>query len=620
MYTPLSPGLIRLLSIQPGGKDDPIECTLKPVDLNAAPQYEALSYTWGDAYPPATIRCNNVEVKVTQNLAEALNRIRDPEESKVFWIDAICINQGDLDERSEQVSIMKRIYESAKRVCVWLGRDDDGDFRLVNIVLNMVDMRFAVFFRGRQPTVMQSFELLRRVKFDRNDWPIEEAEETAFWRLFQRPWFERIWVVQEVAVSSSVTMMMGDHEINLDRLGLAIQWLQYVIMNYSPGTSRASTMWLTRHKLEERSTSLEHLLRVTKTFKSTDPRDKLYGILGVSKEGQNLDLYPELRPDYTKEPGEIYTDMTRVLIKKSKDLSVLNSVQHIDDVQTDGFPSWVARWDSHYEESCFAVQDSAKRFKASRDLPVSIKDSDNKYSLIVKGFRVCLVFDIDYSIPKALRGMAVFVTPSLQDDLRLVWSAVKELWLNKVSKLSVFDHYESMLTAYVSTLTCSCSSDVFRGEPFTEADFAAYCLHHLQLDNKDSSVAEQVHAIENFFGTEGFTSDLPDEEKILKIESFYGITYQSRRNIDTLSRQIHVDKPFIITNSGHIGLASRTVFAGDVICILFGGKTPYLIRRTGDSYRFVGECYIHGIMEGVIIDSLDIGNPIGFVEEWFDLR
>jgi hypothetical protein len=103
------------------------------VELEEAPEFEALSYVWGLPNDPVGILCDNEVVPVTQNLHGALVRLRrsgDSDQPRRVWIDALCINQTDIYERSQQISFMKDIYYRAKHVVAWLGPDEDGQAAL----------------------------------------------------------------------------------------------------------------------------------------------------------------------------------------------------------------------------------------------------------------------------------------------------------------------------------------------------------------------------------------------------------------------------------------------------------------------------------------------------------
>ncbi|KAF2130650.1 HET-domain-containing protein, partial [Dothidotthia symphoricarpi CBS 119687] len=113
----------RILRLEPGQEDDPIQCSLIHVDLDTSPVFEAVSYVWGDATDKLRITCNDRRIKITRNLFHALTMFRYPDRTRDLWADALCINQFNLKERSSQVQLMSRIYSGAKAVLVWLGHE-----------------------------------------------------------------------------------------------------------------------------------------------------------------------------------------------------------------------------------------------------------------------------------------------------------------------------------------------------------------------------------------------------------------------------------------------------------------------------------------------------------------
>jgi hypothetical protein len=137
-YEPLrSPSHIRILELEPGDHAVPLRCSLVQVDLQDRPQFEALSYAWGDASDLKTIECNGKELMITRSLHEALESLRYSNDSRRLWADAICINQKDLPERGSQVQLMAKIYSEALRVLWWLGKYDqhviDTAFGFLNL-------------------------------------------------------------------------------------------------------------------------------------------------------------------------------------------------------------------------------------------------------------------------------------------------------------------------------------------------------------------------------------------------------------------------------------------------------------------------------------------------------
>jgi hypothetical protein len=116
---------IRLLELLPCSTSAAPKCRLIYVFLTDNPPYEALSYCWGDQSNPVTIRCDASTIPVTQNLYAALLRLQKKQETRTLWVDAICINQGDDSERTQQVRQMKDIYQAVSRTLVWLGPGTD---------------------------------------------------------------------------------------------------------------------------------------------------------------------------------------------------------------------------------------------------------------------------------------------------------------------------------------------------------------------------------------------------------------------------------------------------------------------------------------------------------------
>ncbi len=117
---------IRLVTIERGRGSDQVRCYLNPALVDELPEYEALSYVWGDPKDRVSIILENCEFLVTRNLSCALESLRLPTVDRILWIDAICVNKDDLAERGAQVQLMRNIYQDAQRVVSWLHWGNDG--------------------------------------------------------------------------------------------------------------------------------------------------------------------------------------------------------------------------------------------------------------------------------------------------------------------------------------------------------------------------------------------------------------------------------------------------------------------------------------------------------------
>ncbi|KAL8948149.1 MAG: hypothetical protein Q9222_005637 [Ikaeria aurantiellina] len=173
----------RLLSLQPArNMAEDIHCHLVNDDPRSKPAYEALSYTWGETKERRIIFVNGEPFPVTPNLFVALQYLRQAEGSRVLWIDAICIDQCSLSEKTHQVGMMKEIYREASRVLMWLGESDR-------------DIRRAMTFLKRR----RLFQLLTEDELD----PFIPG----LTKIFERPWWSRIWVVQEILVATKPPLL-----------------------------------------------------------------------------------------------------------------------------------------------------------------------------------------------------------------------------------------------------------------------------------------------------------------------------------------------------------------------------------------------------------------------------
>jgi Heterokaryon incompatibility protein (HET) len=139
LYTSLpSARSIRLLRLHPEADDERIFCSLEVIeDFAYSPQYQALSYCWGAKNDLTELSCNGEASTVTKNLYAALYRMRQKEKSILVWADAMCINQDDIPERNQQVSIMAKIYRHASRVCIWTGPGNEDSLEVIAMIQNI---------------------------------------------------------------------------------------------------------------------------------------------------------------------------------------------------------------------------------------------------------------------------------------------------------------------------------------------------------------------------------------------------------------------------------------------------------------------------------------------------
>jgi hypothetical protein len=179
IYTPFTNNFtIRILTLEPGTGDDPLVGHLGFENLDLNPQYEAISYCWGTDGRSSEITCDGKALPLTKSIEGALRRMRHATKQRRLWADQVCINQDDIAERSQQVSLMNAIYKGAKHVLVWLGEDKVGHGQAAMDMIHYLDGVFKNEELHNEFKRAHSEELLSQ---DRKPW-------VPFSNLSRLPW------------------------------------------------------------------------------------------------------------------------------------------------------------------------------------------------------------------------------------------------------------------------------------------------------------------------------------------------------------------------------------------------------------------------------------------------
>ncbi|KAF7676644.1 hypothetical protein GT037_004856 [Alternaria burnsii] len=390
-YRSLKKGEIRLLHVTSRSANGLTYavCDLITTKLSDAPPFRALSYTWGNPAITTPILLNNRFHPVTSNLGAALEQLpayhssiryihndyvawaernkpgslsertkRFEPDIGLFWIDALCINQSDLDEKSHQIPVMVDIYREAREVVMWLGKPAEHTGKAFNLLQNW-GSKYA--YRGGMANLILGKEPERKGlenviatmpgnPFDPDSWAgLEE--------LLERPYFTRAWIFQEICVAREITMMCGDEQIDfgyfertMKRLTLDVfaPWNAHLtpdafkvrVGSSLYGASEGALIY--RHKDFELADGVTFdlltLLQMTSRFQATDPRDKLYALYGVADSDAEL-----LEPDYRKPIEEIFTEFVKRWIRKKQNLNIVCSagIGLLKDGARPQMPSWV---------------------------------------------------------------------------------------------------------------------------------------------------------------------------------------------------------------------------------------------------------------------------------------
>ncbi|KAI1077655.1 heterokaryon incompatibility protein-domain-containing protein [Whalleya microplaca] len=339
---------IRVVDLQPSDDEEkPVQLLLRHTTLSGCkvdPRYDALSYCWGgvdeDIQPVQLTSVNDegvdiqgrssrqIWIPVSQNLFLALKRLRYKDSPRTIWIDQICINQADAVERASQIALMGDIYASAQTVCVWLGESDRA-IEKDSLIISTISKHY-------EPTSHDADKTPASTQLTHG---IIKNPAAGFFtlhhdKIFIRPWFERVWVLQEVWNASSIQVLCGSHQLRWDEFMQA----HYCLKNHGIFASTISRVWnvlfdvsrdggVMTHKPETNRLDILRVLIAAHEMKATDPRDKIFALLIFGRETQDLATLPaEIRPDYHKEAIDVYADFTRWWILHYRSLRILSAV------------------------------------------------------------------------------------------------------------------------------------------------------------------------------------------------------------------------------------------------------------------------------------------------------
>lgn len=331
IYEPLLKGEFRLLALEPEpDKDSNISARLVQCQPQVTTTYDALSYVWGDQSRKIAISLDGKPFEITANLHWALQRTRDEHEVRLVWADAICINQPDLQERSQQVAMMGSIFSNARRVLVCMGDPPEkgGDEDVMSLITG-----FTLLW-GRYSNIPSL----------RQDDPLQTDPR---WRsvatFMQRPWFRRAWVIQEVGLARDPRVLYGRCEFGYRDMLHVLRWAgcQTWILQFAIPSLVVHREWhdWTRPK---QPLSFIDLLNHGALLDCSDPRDHVYAFLGHPL-ARNEDGSPLVFPDYVKSVEEIYLEVSCLLLRRFG-LRLLSSVEHRESTIQEELPSWVVRW------------------------------------------------------------------------------------------------------------------------------------------------------------------------------------------------------------------------------------------------------------------------------------
>ncbi len=512
---------------------------------------------------------------MSENLAKALENVVDTvsRTGRYLWVDQICINQQDLGERSSQVRYMNYVYQQAATVCVWLGESGDDHDVALDILRSWKSTLTDI-----APSGKPLLSVLTQIPLDSKVWPeliasiSSEEKWAAVDKLSRRAWWGRAWVVQEATGPVNTYIMCGKCSLPFSDVIKALMIGRLITQmpgySYQPLYSRWSYCMLMISELRKyQQLQLLDALQFVRAFACANPRDKVYAILGLIQNNNDIVI-----PDYDRSVIQVYTDVVRYCITAYPELHRLDFLGHVSTSSplenAQRCPSFVPNWNEltdvdNFKKTTVEYNITDRLYRASLDHTGYVSlDGD---TLFLDAFAVDVVTDIGN------------VCESEEDML-----ATLDSWRLQNPRDTYVDGTCTEEEAYLHTIV----GDVLRkpGMLVRGAKFIARLLSNENF-TQTASVAEA------------------QETHIMRVSV--------RCNV--LHRRI------FRTKAGYMGIGPSSMDLGDEIYGFLGGQMLYVVQRLNEAMQqnpdkevlgrtFVGECYIHGLMDGQALCYSDDGS------------
>jgi hypothetical protein len=542
---------IRLLELLPGEHDSDIVMNLHVKAPQEGLRYITLSYVWGKERCPRLVQVNGKHLTIGRNLDCALRHIRDNTTdllagTTMLWVDALCIDQTDVQERSHQVRIMGQIYASAIDMVIWLGPErEDTTFILAKIR------------GGELPEGTEVVLVLKALK-----------------RLCRRPWFGRLWIAQELALSADPNVLVGHQSLRwncfhdfvsrIDDRATAMRgteskwWPYYACEYFQRASRRILNLGIIKGGVDA---SLQDRLKVTTSLLASDPRDKVYGLLNICKFACD---HVGIKPDYTKSVRRVFAEVTyAMLLEDFCPYAVFALQPQYSDVtrramvptRITGLPSWVLDLTIDTKQPFF--------FLGSPGRPSRFLES------------------------RAFYSMSLSWKCGLQAHIKVD---------EELTRLSVIGNYLGTIVETTGSTFDTQGDDYHYATVITPR-----VLHDAYL-----MIAKPRHIpIEVFIQAIMGGHDGSSEDEAALVQ----IVQESISTQDTFmlggQHTFHIDNVVFVTAEGQVGRAYHPDFengirAGDIVVGLFGINYPFILRKVpaenGEEtvYTMVNVAYITG--------------------------
>lgn len=581
----LGDGEIRLIQLEAGLRTTPISCSLETTLLEDAPEYQAVSYAWGSSERTSTILVNGDVVHITANLYSVLLHARQETAAATLWVDALCIYQDDKLEKSQQVQMMGDIFRRATSTFIWLGEPHADDQIVVNFLWQME----------------HDTELCTSNQLQLRDIPVDALQ-----KFFGRPWFRRLWILQEALLSREPIVHYGRTEIAFSSvLRLSTDLIFDNLGNHRGDVFNACPLKECMHGWDRLRSivlaggggwPLRYALPMTEKMECTLFEDRVYALLGLATAADRKIV----RPNYSRPFADVQRHLAAYLLASSsgEPLGALHVMGVVHGGAAEGLPSWSRDWTAPRRTDWALTRRSAtSRWQMlpeqEDDLPRGYPSLDGMAAQRpwVMGTSAAVIGSdgLDHLVrfsddmwTLALRGLAIdtvsiaHVAPD--GDPEDLVRACRHLWEGAVLHgATAWEKPEDRLEAFCKSL---CRGSYRDADENSRTDcregYLSWVEGRDKLDPENKGGASTVRPAKNDYGHR--------------------------------VRCLCAGRSLIITKKGFVGLGPAATRAGDLVCHFQGSSDPFLLRhRAGLSeedqegvlpMEFVGDTLVIGLMNG----------------------
>ena len=608
--------------------------------------YDALSYAWGQlqvVYPLLLSTATKVtkngkpdtkdivgrrgKIKIHSNLYAVLQQLRRKRYSRFIWIDAICINQEDDAEKSTQISMMRTVYYEASCVLVWLGEAselEEGALAIMQAVTKIlqkaVDTQHML-----DPDLPGTFSSVGLPEPSHGIW-------SAFGSLMSRPWFRRLWTLQEVVLPEIIQVLCGSKSTNWETLEDFVQVIRrcelddWTINGHRGLVEDKLQGYAATLIIQVCRVSIKHLhwgvkpsmlMNATRKREATNSIDMVFGMLGLVAPG----VFDEIGIDVSLPVQSVFVQLAKYYVRNEPDECLLNHVSAREKL--DGLPSWCPNFASPEETtSLHSLWMNDRLIQSNRESQMYragfklqgewVKPTNEKIVWIVIKNSTHRRHPLQNVYNTNNPRQITLISDS--NNIRVSGMAIDEV-------VEVIDCNQGVESAYFYNFNSIHQTHYWE----------ASCLTLAKCTLKDTSDIPEVYwrtLIANFIydrlGDDVIFWDQHDRMDLLK--AYQGFKELLQVTVDLgecisediltpwvklfCARMIRATRRrrFFATRDGRVGLGPSDTQVGDAVCVLFFCPTPYVLRhRPLGTSRLVGEVYVHGLMYSEALDMLDQG-------------